>query len=64
MSPIDQQLVRRAGIAAFWLGLLCFAVGLSSLIANGDNGLNSMNVALGAFDMVVSGVIIFNAGLR
>ncbi|GAA2282540.1 hypothetical protein AB0C84_21060 [Actinomadura sp. NPDC048955] len=65
MSPVtDQQRARRAGIAAFCLGLLCFAGGLSSLIVNGVNGLNSMNVTLGALDMVVCGVIIFNAGHR
>lgn len=65
MSPVTgRQLARRAGIAAFCLGLLCFVGGISSLIVNGASGLSSMNVALVALDMVVSGVIIFNAGHR
>ncbi|MEU9873665.1 hypothetical protein AB0C87_38095 [Actinomadura sp. NPDC048021] len=39
MSPVTgRQLARRAGIAAFCLGQLCFAGGISSLIVNGASG--------------------------
>ncbi|MGI5206437.1 hypothetical protein ACQEU6_33300 [Spirillospora sp. CA-108201] len=65
MSPAsDQEFALKAGAAGFACGLLCFLLGIESVVAMGHNGLNSMNIVLGAVLMVVHGVVIFSAQRR
>ncbi|SNS34442.1 hypothetical protein [Actinomadura mexicana] len=63
-SVTDRQLALRGGVVGLFLGLLCLVSGIASVVANDGNGLNSMNIVLGAVAMVANGVVITIAGSR